>query len=227
MRFLFLLVLFLFSPLAALAQDNAQPAVQTAPSYGISFWGPLKYQEGFAHFDYVNPDAPKGGDVKLASTGGFDSLNPFIVKGNKAPAIGAVFESLMVGSLDEPYSMYGLVAKDVTVAPDRSYAEFTMRPEARFHDGSPITADDVVFSFNTLKKDGDPMYRINYSLVDSAMKLGDHKVALSISPTRPSANCRCSWPPCLSCPKPITPRMTLPRPRWMRLWAAGRTRWHR
>jgi microcin C transport system substrate-binding protein len=178
MRVLLLSFLLFLSPLTTLAQGAAP-----APSYGISFWGPLKYQEGFAHFDYVNPDAPKGGAVKLAAPGTFDSLNPFIVKGDKAPYIGALFESLMVGSLDEPESMYGLIAKSVSVAPDRSYAEFVMRPEARFQDGSAITADDVVFSFNTLKKEGDPMYRINYALVRSAQKLGTYTVRFNFADT--------------------------------------------
>src|SRR6185369_6905193 len=124
--------------------------------YGLSVFGTLKYPENFQHFDYVNSSAPKGGEIKLSAIGAFDSLNPFIVKGNKAPGIAMLFESLMTSSLDEPQSMYGLIAKSVVIAPDRSYAEFTMRPEARFQDGTKITTEDVVFSFNTLKKEGDP-----------------------------------------------------------------------
>jgi len=157
--------------LAALAASAAQAAESSAESYGLSLWGTLKYPADFKHFDYVNPTAPVGGDVKLAATGSFDSLNPFIVKGNKAPAIGSLYESLMVGSLDEPQSLYGLVAKGVTLAPDRSSVEFSLRPEARFQDGSKITADDVVFSFETLRKLGEPMYRISYEPVESAVKI--------------------------------------------------------
>jgi microcin C transport system substrate-binding protein len=163
------------------------PSVQAAdapaprPTHGLSLWDQLKYPENFTHFDYVNPHAPRGGAVKVAATGTFDSLNPFIVKGNKAPGAASVFESLMAGSLDEPQSYYGLVAKSALMAPDRSWVEFTLRPEARFHDGSPITADDVVFSFNTLKKNGDPTYRIQYEPIASAEKLDTYRVRFHFS----------------------------------------------
>jgi len=171
---LFLFLVFFTAPASA---------DEPAPVHGISLWGTLKYPENFTHFDYVNPDAPKGGQVKVSDTGSFDSLNPFIVKGNKAPAIGSLFESLMVGSLDEPQSMYGLIAKSAVIAPDRSYAEFILRPEARFQDGSKITADDVVFSFNTLKKDGEPTYRILYEPVSSAVALSPERVRFNFSDT--------------------------------------------
>lgn len=153
------------------------------PLYGLSVFGALKYKDSFSHFDYVNPDAPKGGEVRIASVGAFDSLNPYIVKGNKAPDVGIIFESLMVNSLDEPQSMYGLIAKSAIIAPDKSYIEFIMRPEARFHDGSHITADDVVFSFNTLKKQGDPSYRISYESISSAVKIDEHRVRFNFSDT--------------------------------------------
>jgi microcin C transport system substrate-binding protein len=167
----------LFLLFCLLAGGNAWPAEKAArPAHGITLWGSLKYPENFKHFDYVNPTAPKGGDVKLAGQGTFDSLNPFIVKGNKAPAISSVFESLMTGALDEPQSLYGLVAKSAVVAADRRWAEFEMRPEARFHDGSPITADDVVFSFDTLTKLADPGYRISYEPIASAVKINEHRV---------------------------------------------------
>jgi len=170
----FLLLLFLFSS-AAFAADAPKE------SYGLSLWGTLKYPENFTHFDYVNPHAPRGGEVKVAATGTFDSLNPFIAKGNKAPGSAATFESLMVGSLDEPQSFYGLIAKSAIVAPDRSWVEFILRPEAKFHDGSPITADDVVFSLGTLKKDGDPAFRIQYEPIASAQKIDTHRVRFTFS----------------------------------------------
>lgn len=154
----------------------AQGASAAEPVHGISLWGSLKYQAGFKHFDYVNPDAPRGGEVKLGATGTFDSLNPFIVKGNKAPGIGSIFESLMVGSLDEPQSLYGLIAASATLADDRGSIEFDMRPEARFQDGTPVTAEDVVFSFNTLIKDGEPSYRISFAPVEAAQALDAHHV---------------------------------------------------
>ena len=156
-------------------------SLQAEETHGIAVFGKLKYASDFKHFEYVNPDAPKGGDIKLAAIGSYDSLNPFIVKGNKAPGISVIFESLMVGSLDEPQSVYGLVAKSANIAPDKSYIEFTMRPEARFQDGSKLTADDVIFSFNALKKDGDPNYKISYQPISSVEKLGEYKVRFNFS----------------------------------------------
>lgn len=175
MRFWVLFLLFI--PCCIQAED--------APGqyYGLSLWDRLKYPETFTHFDYVNPPAPRGGEVKLAATGTFDSLNPFIVKGNKAPGIAACFESLMVGSLDEPQSFYGLVAKSAVMAPDRSWIEFTLRPEARFHDGSPITAEDVVFSLETLKKEGDPTYHIQYEPISKAEPIDKYHVRFTFSDT--------------------------------------------
>ncbi len=172
----FCIILFL-SCLPAVADE----AVASRPVYGISIFGKLKYPEDFRYFDYVNPNAPKGGEVKLGAIGSFDSLNPFIVKGNKAPGIGMLFESLMVNSLDEPQSMYGLIAKSAIIAPDRSYAEFIMRPEARFNDGTPITADDVVFSLGIFKKEADPTWRITYEPVASVDKIDDHHVRFNFS----------------------------------------------
>ncbi len=184
-KLLILIFIFLGTPLyAATSAPVTSVAITTSEpiaSYGISVFGKLKYPPDFKHFDYVNPEAKKGGEVKISSTNAFDSLNPFIVKGNKAPAIGIVFESLMVASLDEPQSMYGLIAKSVKLAPDRSYAEFTLRPEAHFTDGEKITADDVVFSFDTLKKEGDPTYRISLTDIASAVKIDDTTVRFNFS----------------------------------------------
>lgn len=180
MRHFLLAALFIVSCVQGQAQEPT-PEPVPPPVYGLSLWGNLKYPENFSHFDYVNPAAPRGGEVKIAATGAFDSLNPFITKGNKAPGVASIFESLMVGSLDEPQSFYGLVAKNATLAADHSWVEFEMRPEARFHDGSPITADDVVFSFNTLKKDGDPGFRIQYEPIALAEKRDDHSVRFYFS----------------------------------------------
>ena len=121
---------------------------------GYALWGDLKYAPGFAHFDYVNADAPKGGEIRLvgnsrAST--FDKYNPFTIKGN-APTYLAqlMFDTLLTGSLDEEGAAYGLLAEDVQVAPDRLSASFRLRRQARFHDGSPVLAADVKYSFDTL-----------------------------------------------------------------------------
>jgi len=146
------------------------------PSQCLTLYGDCKYKPGFAHFDYVNPDAPKGGTVKLAETGTFDSLNPFILKGVKAPAIAGLFETLMVASYDEPQSMYPMVAETVDVAKDGGSATFVIREAARFSDGSKITPDDVAFSFVTLKDKGDPTYKILYTGIERVEKSGARSV---------------------------------------------------
>lgn len=146
------------------------------PSYCLTLYGECKYKPGFTHFDYVNPNAPIGGNIKLAETGTFDSLNPFILKGVKAPAISGLFESLMATSLDEPMTMYGLLAETVEIADDHSYADFVIRKEARFHDGSPVTPEDVVFSFSALKEKGDPTFAILYAPITKVEKVGKRSV---------------------------------------------------
>jgi microcin C transport system substrate-binding protein len=135
---------------------------QTTVSHGSSIHGELKYPSGFTHFEYVNPDAPKGGDIKLSATGSFDSLHPFILKGDTAVGVSLLFETLLTSSYDEVSSSYGLIAESVEVPVDKSWVAFKIRPEARWHDGSPITVDDVIYSFNTLKSVGHPTYRTYY-----------------------------------------------------------------
>lgn len=156
-----------------------------ASSHCLSLYDECKYSKDFKHFDYVNPQAPKGGAVKLiGDTGAFDTLNPFILKGVKSPNIGAIFDTLMVASQDEPQTMYGLLASTVDIAKDNSTAEFTLRSEAKFHDGSPITADDVVFSFNTLKEKGDPTYKILFAPIAKAEKTGKNSVLFTFLDTK-------------------------------------------
>lgn len=150
--------------------------VLAAPSHCLTLYGECKYKEGFKNFDYVNPDAPKGGAVKLAETGTFDNLNPYILKGVKAPGINAIFNSLMAASQDEPQTMYGLIASSVDVASDYSSAEFVIRNESKFHDGSPITPDDVVFSYNIQKDKGDPTFKMMYASIVKVEKTGTDKV---------------------------------------------------
>ncbi len=183
---------FRLAALAALVLSALLPALaqagDTAPTIGFAISGDLKYKPGFDHFDYVNPNAPKGGELRLAVAGTFDSLNPFIIKGQSG--IGAsfatggefIFETLMARSADEPASDYGLIAESIEVPPDRSSATFNLRPQARFQDGSPITADDVVFTFNILKEKGSPQYRFYYQSVTKAEKLDDHRVRFVFAP---------------------------------------------
>jgi microcin C transport system substrate-binding protein len=178
MRSTRLLILTLMSVLAAPLAARAA-GVTVGPA--LSMYGDLKYPPGFKHFDYVNPDAPKGGTVKLASIGTFDNLNPFILKGVAAAGLGGTFDTLLIGSADEPFSEYGLIAESIELPADRSWVIFNLRPEARFHDGSAITADDVVWTFDTLKSKGHPHFRSYYSRVAKAEALGPHKVKFIFS----------------------------------------------
>lgn len=134
------------------------------PRHGLSTFGDLKYAADFTNFDWVNPDAPKGGRLSMIGSAGritFDSFNNFILKGDAAQGLDYLFDSLMVRAYDEPDAMYGLVASSADVAPDRMSVTFKLRPEARFADGSSVTADDVVFSFDTLKAKGHPAYALS------------------------------------------------------------------
>ena len=149
--------------LVVLAAGGAHPAA--AQSHGIAMHGEPKYDSGFRHLDYVNPDAPKGGELRRAVTGTFDSLNPFIIKGVPARGRHLVFESLLKRAWDEPFSLYGLIAQSIEVPDDRSSVTFVLRPEARFHDGRQVTVDDVVFSWETLKEHGRPNHRLYYRQV--------------------------------------------------------------
>ncbi len=133
-----------------------------------------RYGPDFRHFNYVNPDAPRGGTLRLAVEGTFDSFHPFIPKGNAA-STGSV-ETLLVNSADEPFTAYGLIAEAIEWPADRSWVIFNLRSEARWHDGTPITADDVVWSFETLMEKGPPFYRYYYSAIDSAEVLNEHRV---------------------------------------------------
>ena len=150
------------------------------PLHGLSAFGDLKYAAGFSHFDYLNPDAPKGGSVVYAAIGSFDSFNPYTIQGTPGP--GASYETLLTSTLDEAFTEYGLIAETIEVPEDRSWVIFNLRKEARFHDGEAITADDVVFSFNLLKEKGPPFYQSYYSSVDKVEKLGDLRVKFSFVP---------------------------------------------
>jgi len=167
-------ILFALS-LIALAPGAAQAAEQ--PMHGIALHGLPKQPADFQHFSYVNPDAPKGGRLVMSAYGSFDSLNPLIIKGEAVNGIrDFVIESLMARGLDEPFTLYGLIAESVEVPDDRSSITFNLNPKARFSDGTPITADDVLFSFNLLKEKGRPNHRTYYSKVAKAERLSDHKV---------------------------------------------------
>jgi microcin C transport system substrate-binding protein len=149
----------------------------------MSLFGDLKYGPDFKHFDYTNPDAPKGGTMKMSAIGTFDTLNPFVVKGVPAAGIGGIFDTLTVRSEDEPESSYGLVAEKIELAPDKLSVLYTLRKEARFHDGTAMTPEDVVWTFETLRAKGLPMYRSYYGDVTKVEKEGERGVRFTFKST--------------------------------------------
>ena len=152
------------------------------PMHGIAMYGDPALPPDFAHLPYANPDAPSGGQITTADVGSFDSLNPFIVKGSVHWQLRFMMgESLMARSLDEPFSLYGLLAESVETAEDRSWVEFTLRPEARFSDGSPVTVEDVIWSYETLGTVGHPRYHGFYNKVDSIEQVGDRGVRFTFN----------------------------------------------
>ena len=153
----------------------AATAAETPRHHALSLIGEPRFGAEFAHFDWVNPNAPKGGRVRQWAMGSFDSLNPFPVKGSPAAAVSLIYDQLMVTSPDEPSTEYGLIAEWVSYPDDFSSATFQLRPVARFHDGKPITADDVVFSLNAIKQ-ASPRFAFYYKNVVKAEKINDHQV---------------------------------------------------
>lgn len=160
-------------------------------SHGYSTFGDLKYGPDFTHFDYANPDAPQGGTMsqrQVFGTPTFDSLNAFIIKGDGAPEVQMhIYDSMMTASFDEPDALYGLIAETIEYPDDLSYVAFNMRPEAHFHDGEPVTAQDVVFTFNALKTDGHPYYRNLLSDVLTITAETDHRVRFDLAPNAGSS----------------------------------------
>lgn len=160
--------------LTALPGAAAQ-AQEGVKHHALTLGDAPKYGPDFKHLDYVNPDAPKGGTITTGVTGTFDSLNPFIIKGNPA-GLGGLYETLTTSPDDDSLTEYGLLAESMEVAEDKSWVIYNLRPEARWHDGKPVTADDVIFTFSTLIEKGNPVYRYYYADVEKAEKLGDLRV---------------------------------------------------
>ena len=146
--------------------------------HAVSLIGEPKMAADFKNFDWVNPDAPKGGTLRIAEIGGFDSLNPFTVNGSSADGLGGLFDSLFAGSPDEPSTNYGLIAECVSYPDDFSSATFKLRPEAKFNDATPVTPEDVVFSLEALKL-ASPQQALYYKNVVKAEKTGDHEVTFT------------------------------------------------
>ncbi len=147
-------------------------------THGIAMHGKPKYEESFTHLDYVNPDAPKGGVVRFGSYGSFDNLNRVAFKGSKAAGLGYVNDTLMRRVWDEAFSLYGLIAEFVEMPEDRSSVTFYLNPKATFHDGSPITRDDVLFSLETFQTKGTPNQKKTYGKVISTELIGNHGIKM-------------------------------------------------
>jgi len=148
--------------------------------HGSSLFGNLKYAQGFKQFDYVNPKAPKSGEVAIAAIGGFDSFNGFIVTGQPPAGLNLIYDTLMVPALDEAGAEYGLIAQSLSYPADFSSVTYKLRPQARFADGQPITAADVVWTFKTLKTTH-PFYKAYYANVTRAEALDAHSVTFSFA----------------------------------------------
>ncbi|AUM11172.1 extracellular solute-binding protein [Ketobacter alkanivorans] len=151
-------------------------ASEVITSHGIAMHGDMKYPSDYTHFEYTNPDAPKGGSVVLAAYGTFDSFNPDVIKGDPAAYMELTYDTLMVQAMDEPFTVYGHVAEKVEYPEDRSWIIFHINPKAKFHDGQPITAEDVVFTFKRLMEDGQPFYRAYYADVVNVEALDSQRV---------------------------------------------------
>lgn len=169
--------------LAFAATTSILASVASAePSHGIAMYGDPALPQDFAHLPYANPDAPTGGTMITSTVGSFDSLNPFIVKGTTHWQLRFLMgESLMARSLDEPFTLYGLLAESIETADDRSWVEFTLRPEARFSDGNPVTVEDVIWSYETLGTIGHPRYHGFYNKVDSIEAVGERGVRFNFA----------------------------------------------
>jgi microcin C transport system substrate-binding protein len=164
------------------AVPTSVAASDAAPAHGIAMHGDLTYPADFAHFEYANPNAPKGGALRQYSIGTYDSFNPYIAKGIPAAGIALIYDSLMKRSQDEPFSRYGLLAESIETPSDRSWVAFTLRKDARWHDGRPVSVEDVIWTFNTLVEKGSPLYSFYYAGVEKVEKAGERRVKFSFKP---------------------------------------------
>lgn len=171
-----LLVSLCFCGSAAFAEESAGGE----PKPAVALHGDVKYKDGFTHLDYVNPDAPKGGTLRISTVGTFDSLNPFVVKGSPAAGLtymgGLPYDTLTESTYDEAFSQYGYLAKDITIADDRSWVRFELREEAKWNDGVPISADDVVWTFETFMEKGQPFFKAYWGDVEKVTADGPKTV---------------------------------------------------
>ena len=176
---------FRFSPirpaLTALALFSGF-AASAEPMHGIAMYGEPALPADFDHLPYVNPEAPKGGRIVTGEVGSFDSLNPHILKGSVPWQLRFLaYESLMGRSWDEPFTLYCLICETVETSPERDWVEYTLRPEAKFSDGTPVTVEDVIWSFKTLGTEGHPRYQGTYSRIESIEKTGEHSLRFTFN----------------------------------------------
>ena len=180
--------------------------------HGVSDFGQFKYPEGFRHFDYVNPDAPKGGTLRLATATSFNSFTPIIPKGLRPPGLHVIeltmlYDSLFWPSDDEPGSFYGNLVEHVAVAPDYTWAIFRLRPEARWHDGVPVTARDVKFTFDWIEQDGIGGVRQAFRFIEHIEILGEREIKFRFR------NVSGLGPGCVR--SPLLPTVNEPIPFWI------------
>jgi microcin C transport system substrate-binding protein len=178
---------WLLAAIGIFLHDSAfsQEADAGAVAHGASLFGSLKYPIDFPHYDYVNPDAPKGGRIRIvAAAGSFDSFNPYIVQGTPAvPWTSLLYDTLLVDAYDEPSTMYGLLAESVEMPDDYSWVIYTLRADAQFSDGTPVSSADVVFSLELLREQGAPIYRFYYQNIVSAEALNDRQIKFAFDET--------------------------------------------
>ena len=168
------------APAAKIVGVQLAQAEDRAFRHALTLFTDVKYPEGFTHFDYVNPQAPKGGRVRFGLVGSFDNLNPYTFKGEAGGAV--INDTLLTSALDEPSTEYGLVASGVWHPEDRSLVVYRIRPEARFHDGKPITAEDVIWSMQSLRE-ANPFYNAYYKNIAKAEQSGENEVTFTFSQT--------------------------------------------
>ncbi len=189
MRFIIAFALLFMAPAPTMAQEAAtyhQKTHEAQPEHGIAMHGEVKYGPDFQHLEYVNPDAPKGGTYHSHVIGSFDSLNPFIVKGSPAAGFtylgqNLIYEPLMTQTYDEPFSQYGIIAETIEIPEDNSWVAFNIRQEARWHDGRPITARDVKWTFHTLMEHGSPFFKAYYADVEEVIVETPQKIVFTFT----------------------------------------------
>lgn len=175
-KFIFVIALF-----SLLSMYHGVCAQEIIISHAISLRGEPKYPADFTHFDYVNPDAPKGGTLTLYTIGTYDSFHRYAQRGNSAAGIASLYDSLLTSSEDEVEMYYGLIAETVEYPTDYTWIIFHLNPNARFQDGKPITADDVVFSFNKFFTEGVPQFKQYYQNVENVEALDTHTVKFTLA----------------------------------------------